>query len=286
MQAPPLPFNPQGPSSSATTTNSGPAFIETLEYRRFVEFCDACRRDRYIGLCFGPPGIGKTLSAWHYSRAELIVPLDRWSAEARDQKPIDTVLYTINVINSPSRVEVELHRAREILSNIATRAIRTEARLKLDAMRLRDENWRKEHREDPTYVPARPPPFTPTYFETFEESEAKKRAIPDPTSLIVIDEADRLSMPSLEQLRSVFDQTGVVMVLIGMPGSRSEPHVTRSSSRASASCTNSGRSRLRRCKPFLRRTGRLLSQVHWLRRPRRMSSQPSSESRAATVSAD
>jgi DNA transposition AAA+ family ATPase len=218
MQAPPLPFNPQAPSSSVTTTNSGPTFIETLEYRRFVEFCDACRRDRYIGLCFGPPGIGKTLSAWHYSRAELIVPLDRWSAEARDQKPIDTVLYTTSVINSPSRVEVELHRAREILSNIATRAIRTEARQKLDAMRIRDENWRKENREDPTYVPAQPPPFTPTYFQTFEEYEAKKRAIPDPTSLIVVDEADRLSMPSLEQLRSVFDQTGFGMVLIGMPG--------------------------------------------------------------------
>jgi len=57
---------------------------------------------------------------------------------------------------------------------------------------------------------------------------------------------------------------------------------TRSSSRGSASCTNSGRSRLRKCKPFLRRTGQLSPQVHWLRRSRRMSSQPLSESRAAT----
>lgn len=42
--------------------------------------------------------------------------------------------------------------------------------------------------------------------------------ISDPTSLILVDEADRLRMASLEQVRSIFDEGRIALILIGMPG--------------------------------------------------------------------
>jgi DNA transposition AAA+ family ATPase len=64
----------------------------------------------------------------------------------------------------------------------------------------------------------RPTCGLPNYFQTFELYEGRKKAIPDPTTLILVDEADRLQMNSLEQMRSSFDEGSAGMVLISMPG--------------------------------------------------------------------
>ena len=60
--------------------------------------------------------------------------------------------------------------------------------------------------------------MNPTYFQVFEEYEARVKAIPDPTTLIIVGKADRLSINSFEQLRSIFDGSGLGLGLIGMPG--------------------------------------------------------------------
>jgi DNA transposition AAA+ family ATPase len=50
------------------------------------------------------------------------------------------------------------------------------------------------------------------------DSRIWKKPVSDPTTLILVDEADRLQMNSLEQMRSIFDEGTAGMVLIGMPG--------------------------------------------------------------------
>jgi len=58
----------------------------------------------------------------------------------------------------------------------------------------------------------------PIYYQTYQYYQARQREVADPTTLIVVDEADRLHMNSLEQVRAIFDSGDMGMILIGMPG--------------------------------------------------------------------
>jgi DNA transposition AAA+ family ATPase len=159
-------------------------FLETQEYRRFAEFCDACRRYRYIGLCHGPPGVGKTLSARHYARWAFVAPTIATQSRIADLLPpseiVDchTLLYTPTVTVTPRRLELELHTLQYQLKWAVVEAMTPE-------------------------TAAQP---------------ANLNDLPDRAELVIVDEADRLKFPVLEQLRDTYDRGQFGLVLISMPG--------------------------------------------------------------------
>lgn len=197
-------------------------FIATKEHRRFVEFCDACKRFRYIGLCYGSPGVGKTVSACRYAnwdRVRACRPLPCY-VEPSSEEPLicDTVVYTPMVANTPSQIERDIQQLRHTLHLIRHQPIDAE-----------EHEKRRELREQIEQQPYRPSSGDDQSDEHFVEEhgpfrkiveiyEEKRCQATDPTSLIIVDESDRLRMSSLEQVRDIFDRGDVGIVLIGMPG--------------------------------------------------------------------
>lgn len=214
---PPGPNNPRPLSSGIATSDatSQPDFVETLEYRRFSEFCDACRHYKYIGLCYGPPGVGKTLSARHYSRWDDMEQATRWTVL---ESPRETVFYTPAVVNSPGIIRSEVDRWRGKLRDLAQRPLRLEAQKELEKIRQRDKKYADSLVFKHDWLAGSPPQLEPTYGQVNWAWEEKVQRIGDPTTLILIDEADRLRMASLEQVRAIFDAGRIGLILIGMPG--------------------------------------------------------------------
>lgn len=166
-------------------------FVVTKEYRRFVEFCDSCRRERYIGLCFGPPGVGKTISARHYARFEVIEEQlrDYHIGIGRSPEAVEarTVVYTPTVANTPRSVDKELKWLSSRLNYLIADTLEGLTEEEQDDLYEKGE-WQ-------------PPKYSEEYVE-----------------LVIVDEADRLRMASLEQLRDHYDRRRLGLVLIGMPG--------------------------------------------------------------------
>ncbi len=201
--------------------DAGP-FLITSEYRRFAEFCDACRQYRYIGLCYGPPGVGKTLSARRYTAWDHFEALPSiWRADDHALaafKDADTVFYTPEVVNSPRMVAAAItHLCASV------RSIREEPQHRAESSAVKafasaEERRRQERLLEvdwfappPTLGDERPPPPPDVVAPAREPLLA-------PVRLILVDEADRLKVPSLEQLRDLFDRNEVGLILIGMPG--------------------------------------------------------------------
>ena len=199
-------------------------FIVTREYRRFTEFCDACRRYCYIGLCYGPPGVGKTLSARHYANSDTVEGFDLYDNTMTGMLaavlPCETIFYTPGVTNSPGQIERDIHKRRNHLRSIRQEPLRLEEKGVLKQIQQREDEvrrqaWQRDWFRDP---PEELEETSPGRAEVVRAYHEKRQAISDPTTLILVDEADRLRMAGLEQIRAIFDEGGIGLVLIGMPG--------------------------------------------------------------------
>ena len=200
-------------------------FVETQEHRRFQEFCDACRRDCYIGLCYGMAGVGKTFSARYYTNRKSVMPgaFPPLSA-GKLEKGLDrkVVLYTPSVVNSPGQIDREIGRCRGNFSAALLNRLGKEEKPKLTAIEQDMEVKRRAaYRNGVSADDDRAAEFRcerDAYFAESKQYQSRRREIRDIPILLVIDEADRLRVASLEQVRAIFDQGGMGLVLIGMPG--------------------------------------------------------------------
>src|SRR6266516_4509323 len=214
-------------------------FAATKEYLRFGEFCDACRKYRYIGICHGVPGAGKTRSAREYARWDMLSALfpeelftlvgRRYLDDQFPHKPFAApgspafpevvpcrpVCYTAPVAATPSRIE------REVMALSATLSYLVEAAEQ--AGRGKDD-------------------FLLAY------------RLPKRTELVIVDEAQRLKMAALEQLRDLYDRGNVGLVLAARNAKRAlldTPDTERSRLRARLPASHSLPDVLQACVPVV-----------------------------------
>jgi DNA transposition AAA+ family ATPase len=194
-------------------------FVHTDEYFRFLEFCDACKKYRYIGLCYGPPGVGKTLSARRYTSSDRLQTFDP-NADSVDilleeLERNSAALFTPSVGNTPRQIADGVYAARHRLYNLMDDRLRRKHEPDIEARRAALSKCAPDARDNrAAYEEAER-----EFYAELDYYRRKREQLPQPhTSLLIIDEADRLKIASLEQVRDEFDRSEAGVVLIGMPG--------------------------------------------------------------------
>ena len=159
-------------------------FIVTKQYKRFKEFCRACDCDRYIGLCYGQAGTGKTESARQYTKWQQITSYYNLNDHSRSivipsfsMKTLNSILYTPGNLKMAKHIVDEVKKAQRVFT------------------------FAKERYLYGSDIPAK------------VREENKNLA-----QLVIIDEAERLSAQTFELLREMYDEGNTNFIFIGMPG--------------------------------------------------------------------
>jgi DNA transposition AAA+ family ATPase len=158
-------------------------FIKTKQYNQFYEFCNACRRDKYIGLCYGPAGAGKTQSAAHYTMFDKVHESAKHAYTLSNpslnfsMSRLHAVLYTPSILTSPKIIIQEIKTLQQEFSALKTQSLYPEG--VPDNIRLEKNNF---------------------------------------AELVIVDEAERLKPVAFELIREMYDAGEATFIFIGMPG--------------------------------------------------------------------
>ena len=132
-----------------------------------------------------------------------------------------TVFYTPPVVNSPGCIAQDIQLKRHALRAIALEHLDREEEAQQAAARQQEATLRRQVITDPAWrsgATRELPNVEPTVAALAKAYAQKRDETQDPTSLLMIDEADRLKTAGLEQVRDIFDRGEIGVVLIGMPG--------------------------------------------------------------------
>jgi len=156
-------------------------FINTRQHQRFVEFCDSCRLNRYLGVCTGRSGVGKTRSAEAYCRWHIVEPLLTEPRYRNCAPPklegFNAAVYTPDVSSTVRRVESAIAILRNRFDKVVEESL----------------CW---HNPEVWY-------------------RAEQRRF---LELLIIDKAHRLSLKCLEAIGDFAEKHKLGVVLLGMPG--------------------------------------------------------------------
>ena len=126
--------------------------------------------------------------------------------------------YTSPVVSSPGHLERDIAKTRSLLHNAAIERVRRYEDAQMKRLLRRAEKLRDPQTNPGGYRSDEAFEVENAFYEQRNRAMRVANTLPDPTTLLVIDEADRLRVAGLEQMRDIFDHGGIGLVLIGMPG--------------------------------------------------------------------
>ena len=172
-----LKFDPQG-------------FIVTHEHVLFEDVCEDVRRYRYVALCVGGAGVGKTHSGRRYSSWDLVEPLSSRYTHILDPPPEIASRRAAYFSAPPASTQKMIRASTQKMIRSQVESSRNLLSWLVDVSLSDDDT----------------------------DASQVLRDVEDRTELLIVDEAQFLKNDALEQLRYEYDRNNFGLILMGMPG--------------------------------------------------------------------